>query len=154
MSELDFGYPVKKIDRTFLPNFDFGRCVLVVVIGQDGLVANTAKYVGDLPIVAVNPDPARNDGVLLPFTIRAAGSAVRRVLDRKAKTPRNHARRSEHQRRPADAGVQRFLRRLLQPRLRPIHDRSRLAESNRNRPAACSFPPAPARPAGSRRCST
>src|SRR5689334_8953705 len=29
MSELDFGFPVKKIDRTFLPNFDFGRCVMV-----------------------------------------------------------------------------------------------------------------------------
>ncbi len=86
MQELDLGYPVKKIDRTFLPNFDFGRCVLVVVIGPDGLVANTAKYVGDLPIVAVNPDPARNDGVLLPFEIDAARSAVRRVLDRKAKT--------------------------------------------------------------------
>jgi NAD kinase len=85
MQELDLGYPVKKIDRTFLPNFDFGRCVLVVVIGPDGLVANTAKYVGNLPIVAVNPDPARNDGVLLPFTIRNAGSAVSRVLDRKAK---------------------------------------------------------------------
>jgi hypothetical protein len=86
MGELDLGYPVKKIDRTFLPNFDFGRCVLVVVIGPDGLVANTAKYVGNLPIVAVNPDPVRNDGVLLPFEIAGARSAVRRVLDNKAKT--------------------------------------------------------------------
>jgi NAD kinase len=85
MSELELGFPVKKIDRTFLPNFDFGRCMLVVVIGQDGLVANTAKYVGDLPIVAVNPDPLRNDGVLLPFSVDEARSAVRRVLDRKAK---------------------------------------------------------------------
>jgi NAD kinase len=85
MHELDFGYPIKQIDRTFLPNFDFGRCVLVVVIGPDGLVANTAKYVGDLPIIAVNPDPARNDGVLLPFTIQNVGSAARRVLDRKAR---------------------------------------------------------------------
>jgi hypothetical protein len=82
IAELDFGHPVKQIDRSFLPNFDFGRCVLVVVIGQDGLVANTAKYVGDLPIVAVNPDPSRNDGVLLPFQIKGARSAVRRVLDR------------------------------------------------------------------------
>src|SRR5262245_28730497 len=78
LAELDFGLPVKTIDRSFLPNFDFGRCVLVVVIGQDGLVANTAKYVGDLPIVAVNPDPSRNDGVLLPFQIENARSAVRR----------------------------------------------------------------------------
>ena len=83
IAELDFGHPVKQIDRNFLPNFDFGRCVLVVVIGQDGLVANTAKYVGDLPIVAVNPDPSRNDGVLLPFQISNARSAVSRVLERK-----------------------------------------------------------------------
>jgi NAD kinase len=86
MKELDFGFPVKKIDRTFVPNFDFGRCMVVVVIGQDGLVANTAKYVGDLPIVAVNPDPTRYDGVLLPFNIEGARNAVRRVLDRRAKT--------------------------------------------------------------------
>ena len=86
MSELDLGYPVKRIDRTFLPNFDFGRCMLVVVIGQDGLVANTAKYAVDLPIVAVNPDPARNDGVLLPFRVSEARSVVRRALDRKVKT--------------------------------------------------------------------
>lgn len=86
MSELELGFPVKKIDRSFLANFDFGRCVLVVVIGQDGLVANTAKYVGDLPIVAINPDPARNDGVLLPFAVEEARSVVRRVLDRKSRS--------------------------------------------------------------------
>src|SRR5262245_3530291 len=38
LTELEFGYPIKRIDRTFLPNFDFGRCVAVVVIGPDGLV--------------------------------------------------------------------------------------------------------------------
>lgn len=86
MSELDLGYPVKKIDRTFLPNFDFGRCMLVVVVGPDGLVANTAKYVGDLPIIGVNPDASRNDGLLLPFDVGQARGAVRRVLDRKSKT--------------------------------------------------------------------
>lgn len=86
MKELDLGFPVKKIDRAFVPNFDFGRCMVVVIIGQDGLVANTAKYVGDLPIVAVNPDPSRYDGVLLPFSINGVRNAVRRVLDRRAKT--------------------------------------------------------------------
>jgi NAD kinase len=85
MSELDLGLPVKRIDRTFLPNFDFGRCRLVVVIGPDGLVANTAKYVGDLPIIGVNPDPTRNDGVLLPFNVSAARAAVRRALDNQAR---------------------------------------------------------------------
>jgi hypothetical protein len=86
LSEIDVGYPIKTLDRSFLPNFDFGRCVAVVVIGQDGLVANTAKYVGDLPIVGVNPDPKRYDGVLLPFSVSNARSAVRRTLDQKAKT--------------------------------------------------------------------
>ena len=85
VAELDFGHPIKQIDRSFLPNFDFGRCVLVVVVGQDGLVANTAKYVGDLPIVAINPDPSRNDGVLLPFRIDEARRAVHRVLERKCR---------------------------------------------------------------------
>jgi NAD kinase len=84
LQDLEIGFPVKRLDRTFLPNFDFGRCVLVVVIGQDGLVANTAKYVGGLPIIGVNPDPARYDGVLLPFHVHQARGAVRRTLDKKS----------------------------------------------------------------------
>jgi NAD kinase len=86
LREIDLGYPVKTVDRGFLPNFDFGRCLVVVVIGQDGLVANAAKYVGALPIIGINPDPARNDGVLLPFEVRDARAAVLRAIDAKAKT--------------------------------------------------------------------
>jgi NAD kinase len=83
--ELQFGLPVRRVDRSFVPNFDFGLSEVVVVVGQDGLVANTAKYVGNVPIVAVNPDPARIDGVLLPFQVKDARSIVRRVLDQKSK---------------------------------------------------------------------
>ncbi len=57
--------------------------ILVVVIGPDGLVANTAKYVGDLPIIGVNPDPARIDGVLLPFDVRQARAIVRQSIKSK-----------------------------------------------------------------------
>ncbi len=81
--ELQFGLPVKRVERSFVPNFDFRTCEVVVVVGQDGLVANTAKYVGDLPIVAINPDPQRIDGVLLPFKVAQARTIVRRVLDGK-----------------------------------------------------------------------
>ena len=81
--ELQFGLPVKRVERSFVPNFDFRTCEVVVVVGQDGLVANTAKYVGDLPIVAINPDPQRIDGVLLPFKVNQARTIVRRVLDGK-----------------------------------------------------------------------
>ncbi len=58
---------IKIIDRTFLPNFVFSENDVVIVLGQDGLVANTAKYVNNIPILAINPDPARYDGILLPF---------------------------------------------------------------------------------------
>jgi len=37
------------------------------VIGQDGLVANTLKYLRDQPVLAINPDPSRFDGLLLAF---------------------------------------------------------------------------------------
>jgi NAD kinase len=57
----------KVIDRSFVPNFLFGEKDLVVVVGQDGLVANAAKYVKSLPILAINPDRERYDGILLPF---------------------------------------------------------------------------------------
>jgi NAD kinase len=84
--EIDFGFPIKQVDRDYIANFDFQRCIAVVVFGQDGLVANVAKYVGDVPIIGVNPDPQRNDGILLPFELRDARQIVRRAVDQKAKT--------------------------------------------------------------------
>ncbi|NHI92029.1 MAG: sugar kinase [Candidatus Lokiarchaeota archaeon] len=55
------------IEKEFIPNFLFGPSDLVIVIGQDGLVINVAKYLDNQLILAVNPDPKRFDGVLLPF---------------------------------------------------------------------------------------
>ena len=55
------------IDRSYLPNFMFGRDDLVIALGQDGLVANTMKYLDGHALVGVNPDAARHDGLLLPF---------------------------------------------------------------------------------------
>ena len=53
--ELDFGLPLQVIDRSFVPKLRLLNAAAVVVVGPDGLVANTAKYVGETPIVAVNP---------------------------------------------------------------------------------------------------
>src|SRR5215470_4193983 len=77
---LELGLKVQQVDRAFVPTFVFAATDLVVTVGQDGLVANTAKYVGAQPIVAVNPDPARFDGILLPFAPSEARAAVIRVL--------------------------------------------------------------------------
>lgn len=66
------------IDRSFLPNFIFGPSDIVVALGQDGVVANTMKYLDGHPLVGVNPDAKRYDGVLLPF---AAGDLRTLLLD-------------------------------------------------------------------------
>ena len=71
---------VQTIDRSFLPNFSFGPNDVVVVLGQDGLVANTVKYLSGQPVVGVNPDPARWDGQLLPFQVRDLGKIIREVF--------------------------------------------------------------------------
>jgi hypothetical protein len=77
---LELGLKFQAIDRSLVPTVLFTEKDLVVVLGQDGLVANVAKYVGGQPIVGVNPDPARFDGILLPFQVPEAAAAVRRVL--------------------------------------------------------------------------
>lgn len=59
---------VQVLDRTLLPSFIFGPEDTVIVLGQDGLVANTVKYLSRQPVVGVNPDPARWEGKLLPFS--------------------------------------------------------------------------------------
>jgi hypothetical protein len=76
---------VHVIDRGLLPNYLFADDELVVAVGQDGLVANTAKYALARPIVGVNPEPARYDGVLLPFNAQSASGAVHAVLEGKAR---------------------------------------------------------------------
>jgi NAD kinase len=57
----------QRLDRRYLPNFVFGPDDMLVVLGQDGLVANTVKYLDGQRVIGVNPDPGRWDGVLLPF---------------------------------------------------------------------------------------
>ena len=81
---LDFGLPHQLVDRALAPTFQFQKEDVVVTLGQDGLVANTAKYAGAQPIVAVNPEPARFDGILLPFLPGQARAAVGLVLEAKA----------------------------------------------------------------------
>ncbi len=68
------------VDRQFLPTFTFGASDVVVVLGQDGLVVNAAKYLSGQPVVALNPDPERIDGVLLPFRVDRAGEAIALAL--------------------------------------------------------------------------
>lgn len=71
---------VQVIERSFLPSFLFGPDDIVVALGQDGLVANTLKYLSGQSLVGVNPDPHRYDGVLLPFEARDLAAMFEDVL--------------------------------------------------------------------------
>jgi NAD kinase len=81
---LDMGLKLQVIDRDFLPTFMFMTQDIVVTLGQDGLVANAAKYVKGQPIIAVNPSPRIFDGVLLPFLPGGVAAAVNRLVYEKA----------------------------------------------------------------------
>jgi NAD kinase len=67
------------IERAFLPTFQFGERDLVVTLGPDGLVVNTAKYLDGQPLLALNPDFRRVDGVLVPFPVEQAAALLPRV---------------------------------------------------------------------------
>ncbi|MER6569665.1 hypothetical protein ABT288_26605 [Streptomyces sp. NPDC001093] len=54
-----------QVERGDLDRFLFAPEDVVVVIGQDGLVANVAKYLVGQPVVGIDTDPGRNPGVLV-----------------------------------------------------------------------------------------
>jgi NAD kinase len=74
------------IERAYLPTFSFGKHDLVITLGPDGLVVNTAKYLESQPLLALNPDPATVDGVLIPFSVEHADSVVLQALQGQFRT--------------------------------------------------------------------
>jgi NAD kinase len=79
-SQLSKVIKYKIVERSFIPSFIFTESNIIIVIGQDGLVANTAKYSRGVPIIAVNPDKQRYDGVLLPFDLSDFIGGVENVM--------------------------------------------------------------------------
>ncbi|MEW6430255.1 MAG: NAD+ kinase [Myxococcota bacterium] len=79
------GLKLQLLDRAVVPTYLFAETDLVLALGQDGLVANTAKYVGAQPLIGVNPDVERFDGVLLPWRVEHVRRAVEATLAGKAK---------------------------------------------------------------------
>lgn len=54
-----------RVERADLSRFAFDPEDIVVVVGQDGLVANVAKYLDGQVVVGIDPEPGRNAGVLV-----------------------------------------------------------------------------------------
>lgn len=69
------------VERADLDRFLFGRDDIVAVVGQDGLVANVAKYLDGQPVIGVNPEPARNPGVLVAHAPPAFEDVLRAVTE-------------------------------------------------------------------------
>lgn len=57
--------------REDLNRFLFTPNDIVVPVGQDGLVANLAKYLEGQPVIGVTPDPAASEGVLTRHSVDA-----------------------------------------------------------------------------------
>lgn len=53
------------LKRADFDRFLFGPEDIIVAVGQDGLVANVAKYLNGQPVLGINPSPERYDGVLV-----------------------------------------------------------------------------------------
>lgn len=65
-----------RVERADLDRFLFAPEDVVVVVGQDGLVANVAKYLTGQPVVGIDTDPGRNPGVLVRHRARDAGALL------------------------------------------------------------------------------
>jgi len=65
------------VTRDDLPRFLFAPEDVVVAVGQDGLVANVAKYLDGQPVIGVDPEPGRNPGVLVRHTADTVGSLLK-----------------------------------------------------------------------------
>ena len=61
-----------EVERADLSRFLFSRQDIVAVVGQDGLVANVAKYLGGQPVIGIDPEQGTNPGVLVRHTPQAA----------------------------------------------------------------------------------
>lgn len=74
-----------RVSRDDIDRFLFEPDDVVVAVGQDGLVANVAKYLTGQMVIGVNPEPARYDGVLVPISPEKATLALlRAAAERKA----------------------------------------------------------------------
>jgi len=72
-----------QVDRRELDRFLFEPDDLIVAFGQDGLVANVAKYLDGQPVIGVNPLPDEYDGILVPHPPAAAPDLISGVAQGK-----------------------------------------------------------------------
>ncbi|WP_371495319.1 hypothetical protein OG871_07755 [Kitasatospora sp. NBC_00374] len=68
-----------RVERADLDRFLFTPEDVLVVVGQDGLVANAAKYLAGQPVVGIDTEPGRGLGVLVRHRAADAARVLRAV---------------------------------------------------------------------------
>ena len=67
------------VRRADLDRFTFAAEDIVVAVGQDGLIANVAKYLAGQPVIGINPAPDLYDGVLVRHEVQRLAMLLDRV---------------------------------------------------------------------------
>lgn len=62
-------WSIATVNRRNLDRFMFGPNDIIIAIGQDGLVANLAKYLTGQAVIGITPDPEKSEGVLTPLSV-------------------------------------------------------------------------------------
>jgi NAD kinase len=76
LSALPTEVPYTRVGRDDLDRFLFSPDDGVMIVGQDGLVANVAKYLSGQLAFGINPDPEHYDGVLCPHPPQRSGELL------------------------------------------------------------------------------
>jgi NAD kinase len=88
LARVSQGIPVRwrraRIRRADLAHFVFEPGDVVVVVGQDGLVANVAKYLDGQRVIGINPDPTVIDGVLVRHPVGQLSELLAITAERRA----------------------------------------------------------------------
>ena len=69
-------WTVTDVPRRRLDRFNFTPNDIVIAIGQDGLVANLAKYLSGQFVLGVSPDTDQYEGVLTQYSVKQATKAL------------------------------------------------------------------------------
>lgn len=78
------GWRRGRVERGDLDRFLFDPEDILVVVGQDGLVANLAKYLDGQPVIGIDPEPGRNPGILVRHAPAAFAGQLLAVVDHRA----------------------------------------------------------------------
>lgn len=70
-----------EVERADLSRFMFTGDDLIAVVGQDGLVANTAKYLSGQPVLGIDPEIGTNAGILVRNSPTAAAKIIAAASD-------------------------------------------------------------------------